>query len=554
MKSQDIDKLLEELIASDPSMRDRISELRPILESIMSSKPDIRIDEAFFNTLRDRLSKKSQTTSMTKKQGASTPSTSFSFIKLTYVFGGVATIALIALVAYRGGLLSNFSGSSKSVSMAEDSGDRDFQMVSIRRIQEDSAFGGILLDSAERLTTPSGAGGMATANELVAKQSSAIAPIATEDMAVSDDSMFGQDRMIVLPYEQTIVKYVYRGDSISLSDERLDVYRRSNGSFSSSQLSALVGRMQIGVMSVSSFEDLNVSDISLYQERPYGYQIYISPRNGVVSINENWEQWKDAYPVCMDGNCPDRSLTASDVPSDEELFGIADAFLKEHRIDMSSYGSPEVNRDWEMYAMTDSKMAYVPDSISVTYPLLVEGEPVYQNGSGKVGMNVQINIRVNKVSNVYGIQMISLEASSYPAITDSQDVIDMAENGGISSPNRYPYPSDTEMRTVEATLGTPTRGLTQIFQYKDGQSIELYVPALFFPVTKKPDTNDVWVPDMIIVPIIEGIESDAPQIMPLMRTGGGVSGSSGALEATATEPAIAPMVDTEVDLGGVEMR
>jgi hypothetical protein len=422
-----------------------------------------------------------------------------------------------------------------------------FSPMTIDRI-ENSAFGEIAFSSeanSERASaSPLGLGSNLAMNEMAVKQTSSIAvpvpSVAVEDGAVATDSAVVSDKMIAImpPYDQTIVEYMYKGEALTLSDEMLDVYKKTSGSFSAKQLASAVNGMNFGIMNLSSFDGMQVGDLSLYQDKPYGYQLYISPRNGMISIDQNWDTWRDAYPACMDGNCTNTQLNASDIPSDDELIRITDAFLTDHGIDRSAYGKGKVNRNWEMYAYGKEESAYVPDAVTVNYPLLVDGQTVYQNGEMNVGMNVTVNIRVKKVSNLYGLEAVSLKASSYEAITDTEEILSSAKEGGLSSSIRYMDEATlAQAKKIEAELGTPTRGLMQIYQYKDNQSIELYVPALFFPVTKKPD-EQYWALDTVIVPLVKGIESDYPQIMPMMRTESGVSGSSGGMATPAIEPAI----------------
>ncbi len=168
-----------------------------------------------------------------------------------------------------------------------------------------------------------------------------------------------------------------------------------------------------------------------------------------------------------------------------------------------------------------------------------------------MGISVGINIRVKRVSSVYNLQQLSFEASAYDAETDVNAILDQARKGGISSPMRYYADEGVEMKTVKAELGTPTEALVQIYQYKDNQSVDLYVPALIFPVTKKPGSvAGVWTPDAIIVPLVKGVVDDMPKVMPMgaggavieMRSsdGQGTSGSNGGVSTGMVVPQIAP--------------
>ena len=69
-------------------------------------------------------------------------------------------------------------------------------------------------------------------------------------------------------------------------------------------------------------------------------------------------------------------LSPDDLPTDEELIAIADNFLKEHGIKRENYGDPIVNKYWRETGMSD----FVPDTLTIIYPLLINGKEVLDQG------------------------------------------------------------------------------------------------------------------------------------------------------------------------------
>jgi hypothetical protein len=554
---QEIRFLLDDLYMADPSLKDHEKELIQLIQQLAETKPEVKISAMFLKTLQKELISKAKAISPSMKTTPTPmgqkPSRFWPVLGIS--FSAIAIVLMATLFMTQN--MIQFQKSSKNLSNRQSTPET-FQAVQINHVDR-QAFGALALSTSGSETKNAsavGIGGGAPGRTTTFESSTAPAVAPQPNMspeqgvAAMDASISNSKRLIMPPYQQTVIEYAYKGESLELNDVSLDVYKRSNTPFSTGNLSSLVQGMNFGITNLSSFNNLAVSDISVYQSQPFGYQIYISPRNGSVSIDQNWEQWQSAYPNCLDEACAQTNqLKESDVPPNDELVKIADDFLAGHGIDLRSYGKGEVDDTWRTVPIplsADSKIQparYVPDSMQVIYPLMVNGETAYQNGGGKTGITVSINIRVKKVSNVYGLQASTFDASSYDAITDSNAILDSAKNGGLASPIRYMDAATlNNVKKVQAELGTPSRGLVQTYQYKDNQSFDLYVPALMFPVTKKADDEAVWTPNIVIVPLVKGLEFDVPQIMPMIKSGGvgggSTEGSSGIV--VPTTPAVPP--------------
>lgn len=550
LSPQEIKTLLEDLYKTDPSLRERENDLIKIVQAIASSKPDVKMDKTFLSSLRNELLNKAKTLSKTMKLNDTlkpAPKARVSFSKfwpaIGFTFSGVAVGVMAMLFVMQDSILLP---KKASVSTTSDQQQVAFNALSIDRVAK-FAFGALNennnsagLGSAKAMG--GGGGNAMTVRNFATESAAPNAPsFVTADGSVSQSATAVAEpvpapdskMMIMPPYEQTITEYVYKGDSIELKDSSLDVYKRVNSSFSTGNLASAIRGLNLGIANISSFRNANVSDISIYQDEEFGYQIYLSPRNGMMSIDQNWEKWQSAYPNCQDDACWKNSqLKESDVPSDEEIAKIADAFLAEHGIDHSAYGAGEVDTSWKL---SQGSVDYIPDVMTVTYPLIVDKQMTYANGGMKMGITVSVNLRVKKVSSVYNIQALKFEASTYDAESDTAAILESAKNGGLASPIRYmDAQAISQSKKVEAELGTPVVGLVQMYQYKDNQSIELYVPALIFPVTKKPEGLE-WSQNSIIVPLVKGFEDELNRPMPYMMKGGEGSSSSGSSGGTAVQ-------------------
>ncbi len=324
-------------------------------------------------------------------------------------------------------------------------------------------------------------------------------------------------------------------------------------------------------MDLSTFQSLNVQNVSFVENRDNGYVITTDFAQGMVSISENWERKTNDPYRCVNGNCPTvEPLTADQVPADEEVIRITNSFLASHGVNTSLYGKPRVDHSWKMYfaepmmkaqdgsvtpSAATSDVATVngasgassapsimpiraPDQISVTYPYLVEGQEVNTTNGDAVGMNVSVNLRDKSVAGVYGISMQSYDKSSYATEKDTSRIMSFVERGGV-----YPNYSDPNAKTVDVELGAPTVSLASFGHQVDNRWEELYVPSLVFPVVTKP-AEAPWMQNAVVIPLIKDllVDPEVPRPIPYMMKGS-VEGASGSAGSMMVVPPSAPAVN-----------
>lgn len=499
-----MNELLNELYQIDGSLRKNEADLKKIIERLVISRPYSTLNKEFQTNLRKELQLHAKDIPIMKKKPTTqqVETRSFSFRPFAFATGGLV-IGLIAAFAV-------FKAPVYYTSITEDKAALpSYLSLQIDRVSE-NAFGTIATQEGEMMGVPEavgagGGGGLRMDSQAMATDEaiSAVAPgVATSEM------------MRILPPEYAkSYEYVYTGEDFSVEESQMDVLKQKAGTFSSGSLNSVVQSLNLGVVDLSTFRNMEVQDISMVQDEEFGYIINVSTRRGSVSINQNWERWKSIQPTCQDQACWDAyQLTPADVPSNEKLIEIANAFLAEHNIDLSSYGDPQIDRSWETTAMPERSSIRVPDVQQVIYPLEINGKRSYDSAGNPSGLWVGVNVRANRVSHVNNIRTLHFEASSYETMRDVDTILDQAKRGGL-----YSQQFAGAQETIRVEIGTPVVAFVQVHNNIEGRAQELHVPALVFPIIGGMDpSKGIWRRN-IVVPIVKGVipNIDRPVPMPL---------------------------------------
>lgn len=468
-----INNLFEELCELEPEFREQGQECMSILNTILESRPDTKFDEEFAKKLRVQI--------LGAASRARDSQTVFGdiinhFKAMTTLYKFAAPVAVVVIIA-----AGAFYYTNQGAGLY-------FAGTSITNIGSNSAFGSLLTQGADGAATQDASQEL-TGEETVSR---AIAP-----MGLGGGGGGGAESMMY-PGPQNY-RYTYAGDEFSLTDSQVSVLRRISGDQAAAAVSQRITSLNFGLFDVGSFGSVRAENVSFGEDREFGYIVTINFRDGSVSINENWQYWQHPGSECRDQACFDRyRLKESDMPSDERIIQVADAFLREYGIATDTFASPIVDKQWRMaYDEGQTSELYVPDAVQVRYPLMVNGETVYEQGGDPAGLVISVNIRFERVSSMWGLASQMYESSSYRAVTDSNRIVDIAEAGGLYG---YLLPSRD---ALEIKLGTPERILMRQYNYQDGISQELLVPALSFPVISAPEEVSYWQKRSIIIPLAE---------------------------------------------------
>jgi len=314
---------------------------------------------------------------------------------------------------------------------------------------------------------------------------------------------------------------------LSLPAESMEVLKRIKGLDSGSGLNQLLSGLNFAALDLNKFSDAKLQNLTLVQDKDYGLTLYIDFGEGNISIGQNYLKWPNPYLDCRDENCYQaHNLKMEDLPSDETLIQVSRDFLNQLNIDLKAYGEPLVNKQWlENYqGGPDGVALYVPEQINVIYPLLINGQYVYDGSGNKQGLNVDINIREMKVIGLYNLTAHNYQSSSYQT-AGAEEIIKLAETGGYN----FGYYYSDALNMVDLELGTPSLAWLTLWHNVDDsmQADELIVPAYVFPITNAATAN-YW-QKSIVVPLIKDLLQEnynGPRPLPLE------------MPATTAEPSI----------------
>ncbi len=521
MTDNDLNKILNDLYALEPELRQHTEALKKLIIQMSDFRPDTKFDPAFAARLKDKILSQQVEPSV-----SFTNLINYNFMnKKIYLTTGalaVVAIAIIAVVSISGPKLILPGTNNISLGISELS---------------DKAFGSLTTNnvaSKEAAPVAMGLGG-ATMSGVMAERS-----VGAGGDAMAAVSSVSLDAKMIAPY--FAYRYEYKGESLSLEDASGAVFRRlKNDGQSGRALASLLTGFSFPNLNLDAFTNLRATNLSLMEDKDLGLMVNFDFNEDTVYISENWEKWRimERENCGNDQACYDRwRLKISDVPADDELIAMANQLLTDKQIDRENYGAPVVDNSWRiMYDQTaDKNNAYVPEYATVVYPLIINDEAVRDQSGSYAGLRVTINLLKKAASGVSGLSPYRYESSSYDLETASDIVISAAEKGGW---NRMWYGETANVSTLE--LGTPEKTYVQWWRYANGRNDELVVPALIFPILNIP-TENYYGPRQIIVPLVKEMLVEInqnDQIMPRPIDGGiGDQPVIMTKPAAATEPTI----------------
>lgn len=530
MKENQIKEILFDLYMVDEELKKYETELKDIILEVCYSRPDTEFDDTFKQHLKEEINLKIKSLkrdNLNKKINLSTdlPKESNLLLfmkKFNYILGGASVSTLVILVGtyfmIRSGQItignnktlqqnniSNFSLSNKD----DNNTARNNQITENASIKSlaSNAFGKISISSAEN-TKQSGPEGYTLGSDAASSK------MASSPMLGSSD----ENMMISYIPEYYTYTYTDSKEKLNYNTEGLEVLKK----IYSGSANFDYKNVSISNLNLSQFNNLKLNNLSLDEDKENGYSIYFNFNDGSLSINKNWQKWPSANY--------DKNLKITDVPSDESIIKIANEFLSKYNIDIKNYGSPEVISDWKQYyeQSTDKENYYIPTSIGVMYPLIINGKQVYESYGEKIGMTVNVDIVSNKVDGLYGIQTQNYESSKYDLETDSNKLLDVIKIGGnMFSPR---YASNTNVKEISSNVKNPSIAYMRTYKYDNNTSYELYVPAMILdventtnnyrkniviPLTK--DSIEEILKNNKEQPVINELPQPIPDIMPLKK-------------------------------------
>jgi len=502
-----INKILNDLYAIDPKLKSHEQELIKIINKLLISRPDTKFDASFAKNLRaDLIAQagvvKNSAPLSFRRRGAGGEVRSIFKLMFTknyaYALGGLVIIVLLVASVFV------FNSREGVIKLAFDS-------MEISQL-ENNAFG--LLSSTQELNeglpretgaeiarSQAGGGGIGSAG---LGGGGALAPSTLNDLSATTKEMS------IMPVPEAInYNYIYKGEEFSVASNKMAVYKQLKNQAARQDLAKYISQVKTGLVDLNKFNNTSISNLNITEDQEFGYNIYLDLINNHISVNMNWEKWPQPEAKCTGETREELQkcyneirLKITDIPEDDAIIKIANSFIKEYGINMENYGPGRINDYWRQnYERTENKeMAYVPDTIPVVYPLLIDGQIAHDQSGNAYGLSVNVNIRYKKAAGLYNLRAQSFTSSNYDVVTDSQAIVSYAESGGLHK--QWTNPNAT--KTVDIELGTPTLGLIMHYQYNQSkaENYELFVPAYIFPILNE-SVEGYFYQQSIVVPLVK---------------------------------------------------
>ena len=494
MQKDKLDLLLQELYSWNPKLEEKEAELIKLIESMAEAKPDTKFDEVFAADLKKDLL--SHRILLDNDDGLKDNNLFFNFKSMNkkiYIAVGSVAVLGVAILAI---MLNAFP--KDKISFINGSKSNQFVKA------QPGAFGSLALLTSNNSNSANQMAKGAAAVPATSEMSSARTVASVDSLAAPAVGMGGGNlayKMIVAPMHS--YKYVYKGEPLNLTESSGTVYRRIKGDGNlSSNLDSLISTKAFGPIDLGKFSNLRTSSISLLEDKKLGLNINIDFNEESVSIYQNWQQWQSDRDKCGDDQaCWDSyRIKIDNVPGDDVLINKAASFLSEKGINLEHYGAAKVDNNWRLNyeASTDKANYYIPEEMSVIYPLVVDGQEVYDQSGNPDGLRVSVNLLQNAVSGVSNLNSYRYETSDYTLETDASKILGLAEKGGYGSGIFY---ASENQDNITLELGTPSKSLIRLWRYTNNTNEELLIPALIFPINNVP--ADYYGSKYITVPLVQ---------------------------------------------------
>jgi len=476
--------ILEDLYQHDPALRNTEAELLPLVEQLLALRPSASPSPSFRQLLRTQLSE-----THSRQLSPSHSSTLFQRMTSAFQFKYLAVpVSALAIVAIAVTTLSAFRNGTSPLSPQTPSFSL-FTSGSVQPANTRQAFGSL---ASAFQGGQGGTGARPTANNPVSA------------LSISADGMGKRiATSLIAPSEDlTNYKYVYNGELPTWNAD-LTVYKRTKGATQNSALVQALAKSTQGLVDLEKLNNLALQSFTLSQNTRYGYSVNVDLVESNVTISQNYREWPHPEAACKDEACFQRlRLAEGDVPADTELIRIANDFLRDYGISTERYGEPQVNSNWRvMYARTtDKSMFYIPDILTVVYPVSIDGNTTYDEGGFPHGLMVNISLREKRVESVSNLTTNNYESSSYTAETDQTRIRSIVEKGGL-----YGFAFPEAKKTVEVELQNPQIVLQKVWMpTQPGEPMnELLIPTLRFEVKDAPENS--YLSNYVFVPLVKEV-------------------------------------------------
>lgn len=433
-----ITEILEDLHRIDPAFDVNDTKLRTMVTDFVSFKPDTHFDTDFFAKLRSELVGQPAPVVSPLSPYVSRFSL-FNTRMFTGIAGALVAIFLVAPLTY----VVTKETLNQDTDIALKNISTGLSLKQQINTKNNNAFGKLAYINPQPTQNAS------SANDTETTRS-------TKDTSI-------QSTMGITATAPTSksTPIVYSGAELKLTETEGKVYKRVKGIDAGKELANFLKNANFDVVNVGAFSKLSLETIQLSEDMSFGQTLSINFNEGTISITPYASQWVSLSEK--------KKQSAPEQLTPEALIEIANLYVSDHGIDVQGYGKPVVS-----------------SATVVTYPLLIDGLEIYEEGGSVYGLQIVVDLNEKRVASVNNLTSQIYESSLYALETNATKILKAATGSTTTS----------EQSEKKIELQTPRRILLR-YVIADS-STELYVPALLFVAQGKTDSNNT-----IVIPLVK---------------------------------------------------
>ncbi|MGE4444870.1 MAG: hypothetical protein AB7E37_07885 [Candidatus Altimarinota bacterium] len=482
---KEVENILQELYEIDENLQKKEPELKKIIHSMLNLRPNITIDENFKYSLREQIQQKINSEKLHNFQ----KSQKNNFWNIfTYIFGTLG-VAAFGFFIFR----ETFAPHTIIQDNTPSSVSQNLLSFESNITENKNGFGNLKTVGVDSLAK----GG--SVEKMSLQTPNTVTDLAENDTKILGENMIG-DAMIgkmIAPIDPDwvpeVYKYSYSGELNLEIPAQMPVYKKITGKNISTQVANYFKNIDFNGIKLGNFSEIGVSNVSLNENKEYGYSLNIDFENGSFSLYKNWAKW------------PQRDWTTNskqNFVSEEEVLQIAGDFIQKYKIDLGKYGNPEVEKKYlsVLRSYESSKIApeYINNTTTVIYPLLIDENKIVEEYGQVSGVRLEIDLIEKKVTSLNGLHINNYEKYAYNIETSKENILKIANVGGrFGLENEIPK----NAKYIDILLKNPTLQYISTYKYENFSQEQFLIPAVVFEIEKAGVEN--YYGDTITVPLVK---------------------------------------------------
>lgn len=330
-----INQILEELYKKDPSLKEKENIIIPIIQTMIDIKPDIQIDENFKKQLKTKINEEIIQIK-TQKYFIKNKMSKIFF----YIFWSL-WISAFAII-----IITNFTNTNPT----------NNYVFANQIIPSKTNFWNIWNSQLSQNWWINQSNFASNSKEMITTK-------------VASPANMMRDNLEIMPeidpnFVREIYNYTFSWNLLDLK-QNMAVYKKETQK--NQNFNDLIKNINFNSINMSKFTNLNIWNITLNQDKEFWYSINIDFDNWSLNIYKNYSKWPQT-----DYNPDEKQI----ILEKEEIFQIANKFLKEYNIDLSSYWQPQIEQSYSnilaKYSTAKTPPAYVNNITTIIFPLIID--------------------------------------------------------------------------------------------------------------------------------------------------------------------------------------